>query len=169
MTYSCQLYQSDGRRSSRLFSSEELNIGGLRRDMKRAHRAAQQTGRQPIIFLRVSVGWTEIPHSRVWLGTRKSGSSWASSWHTDEVVLRNLKALNQRTMTSTNMFQGLDTGSKPSSRWGKIWSPSLDVHEKELRTRSCFCSSRPVKLSSYCSVTNVKCFCTLIFGRSCYA
>lgn len=52
---------------------------------------------------------------------------------------------------------------------GKIWSPSLDVHEKQLRTRSCFCSSRPVKLSSYCSVTNVKCFCSLIFGLSFYA
>lgn len=30
-------------------------------------------------------------------------------------------------------------------------------------------ASRPVKLTSYCSVTNFKCFCSLIFGRSFYA
>lgn len=47
------------------------------------------------------------------------GSSWTSSWHTDEVVFGNLKACDKSTMTSTNMFQGLDTGSKPSSRWEK--------------------------------------------------
>lgn len=46
----------------------------------------------------------------------KRGTRWPSSWHTDEVVLGNLKAQTKTTMTSTNMFQGLDTGSKPSSR-----------------------------------------------------
>lgn len=57
------------------------------------------------------------------------GTCWSSSWQFDEVVFGNLKAQNKTTMTSTNMFQGLETGSKPSSRW-KIQPCSFVVWER---------------------------------------
>lgn len=89
------------------------------------------------------------------------GSSWTSSWHTDEVVFGNLKAWDKSTMTSTNMFQGLDTGSKPSSRWAKKWSSSFDVHDR--KCEQCLVSiavgQSAIKLG-YCSVTNVSLFAT---------
>lgn len=94
--------------------------------------------------------------------TRASrGSSRTSSWHTDEVVFENSKAWDKSTMTSTNMFQGLDTGSKPSSRWEKKCSTSFDVYDRNYE--QCLVSiafgQSAIKLS-YCSVTDVSAFAT---------
>lgn len=65
--------------------------------MNRARRITQQVGSAPVIFLCVTVGWAEILHSGVWLGTRREdrGTCWPSSWQTDEVVFGNLKAQNK--------------------------------------------------------------------------
>lgn len=95
------------------------------------------------------------------------GSSSTSSWHTDEVVFGNLKAWDKSTMTSTNMFQGLDTGSKPSSRWGKKMVVELWRPWQKLRTVSCFDSSRPVSYQVrllFCDKR--KWFCNLTFGHN---
>uniref|UniRef100_A0A3Q1B967 Jupiter microtubule associated homolog 2 n=2 Tax=Amphiprion ocellaris TaxID=80972 RepID=A0A3Q1B967_AMPOC len=79
---------------------------------------AHPLGSRPVSSRGVTAGWTQILHYGVWLGTRTQagGTCWTSSWQTDEVVFGNLKAQNKTTMTSTNMFQGLDSASKPSSR-----------------------------------------------------
>lgn len=91
--------------------------GGTPGAVKRAPRIAQQPGSGPVIFLRVTVGRTEILHSGVWLGTqgelagRPVGKLTKLSSETWRLKTK------KTTMTSTNMFQGLDNGSKTSSRW----------------------------------------------------
>lgn len=47
--------------------------GGRQRALKRAHPACHQVGSGPMRFLRVRVGWSQIPHSRLLLSTRKTG------------------------------------------------------------------------------------------------
>lgn len=82
--------------------------------LKRVHLSPQQT-----LYIPLRHSWGRcISSLRSLVGQSQAGGTCcSSSWQTDEVVFRNLKAQNKTTMTSTNMFQGLETGSKPSSRW----------------------------------------------------
>lgn len=82
--------------------------------LKRAHHSSQQTAYIPLRHSWVGC----ISSLRSLVGHAQAGGTCcSSSWQTDEVVFGNLKAQNKTTMTSTNMYQGLEAGSKPSSRW----------------------------------------------------
>lgn len=81
--------------------------------LKRAHHSSQQTAYIPLRHSWVGC----ISSLRSLVGHAQAGGTCcSSSWQTDEVVFGNLKAQNKTTMTSTNMYQGLEAGSKPSSR-----------------------------------------------------
>lgn len=85
--------------------------------MKRAHLSLAEDQSYSIPLCHSWVGskffTTELSRARAGRGGTRSSSSWQTD---EEVVFGNLKGQNRTTMTSTNMFQGLDTGSKPSSR-----------------------------------------------------